>query len=293
MELRNKDGLTEAEFLAQYNPGDYERPSVTVDMAVFSMNKTLDSLKVLLIKRKDHPFIGKWALAGGFINPDESAHQAASRELKEETGLDNVYLEQCYVMTKPNRDPRMWVMSIDYLALIETTDVIAGDDAEEALWFDIIFTEDKLELYNMEHGIRIGYILEKKEFPNGVVKVTGYVPVPDKSPIRAFIPTENGLVVGNPITFQNTTLAFDHAETILECLIRLREKIENSDIAFNLLPTEFTLPDLQRIYEVILGKELYAGNFRSSMLGKIKPVEGKKGVSIVGGKKSQLYSYAR
>lgn len=94
MEKRNENGLTEKEFLEQYKPGDYEKPSVTVDMLVLGMSEKLDGLKVLLIQRKDHPFIDCWALPGGFVNMDESTYQAACRELEEETGLKDVYMEQ-------------------------------------------------------------------------------------------------------------------------------------------------------------------------------------------------------
>ena len=73
-EKRNADGLTEAEFLAAYNPGDYERPSVTVDMMVLRMKRALDGLQILLIQRKNHPCIEQWALAGGFVDIDESAY---------------------------------------------------------------------------------------------------------------------------------------------------------------------------------------------------------------------------
>ena len=91
-EDRNINGLTEAEFLAQYRPGDYDRPSVTVDMMITCMSRHLNNLRVLLIQRKDHPYINCWALAGGFVNIDESAYEAACRELEEETGLKNIYL---------------------------------------------------------------------------------------------------------------------------------------------------------------------------------------------------------
>ena len=272
MELRNADGLTEQEFLARYNPKDYERPSVTVDMLVFGMDKSLNNLKLLLIKRKDHPFLGHWALSGGFINPDESAYQAACRELEEETGLKDVYLEQFYIMTKPNRDPRMRVMSIDYLALVKTTEISAGDDAEEAIWFDISMTNDKLELYNKENGLMSIYHLERKEFSNGSIF------------------RKEGYVAKHIVGFE---LAFDHVDSIIEGLLRLRNNLESSDVAFTLLDEEFTLPDLQHVYEVILNKTYYKTNFKSSMLGKITPVAGKKGVSITGGRSSQLYRYSR
>ena len=91
-ERRNKDGLTEKEFLEQYNPGHYERPSVTVDMLLFGMSRDLKCLKVLLIKRNNHPYIDCYALPGGFVNITESAYTAACRELEEETG----YLPEDY-----------------------------------------------------------------------------------------------------------------------------------------------------------------------------------------------------
>lgn len=278
--LRNADGLTEEEFLAQYKPSDYERPSVTVDMVVLAMSKSLDRLKILLIKRKNHPYIGQWALPGGFINPNESGHQAAQRELFEETGIKNVYLEQFYIMTQPNRDPRMWVMSIDYLALIRECDIVAGDDASEALWFDISLYDNRMILYNDEHNIRMEYKLKKKVFKNGVVKTVGYIPVLDNSDV-----IKNGIPVPN-----ETALAFDHAESILEGMLLIRDKIEHSDIAFSLVPKEFTMPDLQSVYESILGRELYKTNFKSKLVGKIEQLD-KKGVSITGGKRSTLYRY--
>lgn len=96
-EIRNKDGLTEEEFLKQYKPSKYERPSVTVDMLILCMSRYLDNLKVLLIQRKNHPYINCWALAGGFVGIHESTYDAACRELQEETGLvTNTYLEQLY-----------------------------------------------------------------------------------------------------------------------------------------------------------------------------------------------------
>lgn len=278
--LRNADGLTEEEFLAQYKPSDYERPSVTVDMVVLAMSKSLDRLKILLIKRKNHPYIGQWALPGGFMNPNESGHQAAQRELYEETGIKNVYLEQFYIMTQPNRDPRMWVMSIDYLALIRECDIVAGDDASEALWFDISLYDNRMILYNDEHNIRMEYKLKKKVFKNGVVKTVGYIPVLDNSDV-----IKNGIPVPN-----ETALAFDHAESILEGMLLIRDKIEHSDIAFSLVPKEFTMPDLQSVYESILGRELYKTNFKSKLVGKIEQLD-KKGVSITGGKRSTLYRY--
>ena len=230
---RNAAGLTEAEFLANYNPGDYERPSVTVDMMVLRVKYDFSCLQILLIKRKDHPFINCFALPGGFINMQESAYEAACRELQEETGLTNIYLEQIYTMSKPDRDPRMRVIDIAYAALLPfgyQANVKAGDDAKDALWFDIDISDDHLRFYNEEKDIHIKYQLETKTFKNGILTIENKVPVQD----------------GN-------VLAFDHADIILEELIRLKNKVMYTDIAFNLVPQKFTLPDLQRVYH----KNLY------------------------------------
>lgn len=243
MKKRNADGLTEKEFLDRYNPGDYERPSVTVDMMVLKMKKDLSCMQILLIKRKDHPCIGQWALPGGFVNIEESAYEAACRELKEETGLTDVYMEQLYTMSQPQRDPRMRVIDIAYIALLpyeHEQEICAGDDAVDALWFDIDFNDSFLYLTNKDAYTKIEYVLEEKIFKNGRISVKNLIPI------------LNG----------NESLAFDHSEIVLEGLMRLKNKILYTDIAFNLVPEIFTLPDLHHVYEIVLGKELHGKNFR-------------------------------
>lgn len=272
MEKRNADGLTEKEFLEQYCPGDYDRPSVSVDMMILAMDKSLGSLRTLLVQRRNHPYIDCWALPGGFVGIDESAYEAACRELEEETGLKDIYLEQIYTMSQPDRDPRMRVIDIAYMALVPLKNVEsmvrAGDDAKDALWFDIRMTEKSLIFSNEERDIHIEYSLKKKIFKNGVIKVKNYVPE----------------AVGGE------KLAFDHAQIILEGLMRLRNKAEYSDVVFNLMAKEFTLPDLQRVYEIILGKKLYKANFRDKIVDKVMLLD-KKGISITGRKSSALYRY--
>ena len=140
-ELRNAKGQNEQEFLEAYKPGNYERPSVTVDILIFSLidkkaetKRTVSQkeLRVLLIKRKDHPFMHCWAIPGGFVNMDENLETAAYRELKEETNVEDVYLEQLYTFGNVGRDPRMRVISTAYLALTSQEDIepVAGDDAK-------------------------------------------------------------------------------------------------------------------------------------------------------------------
>lgn len=131
--------MTEQEYLKKYDPGKYEKPSVTTDILIFTMD-TNSKLEVLLIKRGGHPYLGKWALPGGFVGINESLEEAAKRELREETGLKGDYhLEQLYTFGKVDRDPRMRVISVAYMALIPKGNLsaAAGDDASDARFFNV------------------------------------------------------------------------------------------------------------------------------------------------------------
>jgi 8-oxo-dGTP diphosphatase len=116
---------------------DYPRPSVTVDLVIFTIAE--DDLKVLLIKRGGEPFAGKWALPGGFVGIDESLETAAARELQEEAGVTNIYLEQLYTFGDPGRDPRGRVISVAYFALIDAEQqrIVASTDATDAEWYSV------------------------------------------------------------------------------------------------------------------------------------------------------------
>ncbi|MGI0133539.1 MAG: NUDIX domain-containing protein, partial [Candidatus Micrarchaeaceae archaeon] len=120
-----------------YDASKYERPSVTVDVIMMSLRQ--GDLQVLLIKRRSWPFEGMWAIPGGFVNMDESLETAAKRELREETGLEDVYLEQLYTFGDPGRDPRTRVITVVYFALLdsERLQVRAADDAVEVDWFSV------------------------------------------------------------------------------------------------------------------------------------------------------------
>lgn len=140
----------------QYDASAYERPSVTVDVVVFAMSGSLDGaddengaahapsadrpeLRVLLVRRRHWPFQGCWAIPGGFVGMSESLDGAARRELEEETGLRDVYVEQLYTFGAPERDPRTRVISVAYYALLpgEAREARGADDAAEARWFAI------------------------------------------------------------------------------------------------------------------------------------------------------------
>lgn len=187
----------------EYDVNKYDRPSVTVDVLLF----TIDSgeLKILLIKRNEKPFKDEWALPGGFVRIKESIDAAAHRELLEETGVKDLYLEQLYTFGDPDRDPRTRVITVTYLALSENKDwqLRSTGDATEAMFFPI-----------------------------------------NKLP----------------------ELAFDHQKIVDYGLERLRNKLGYSSIAFGLLPKMFTLTELQKVYEIILGTSVDKRNFRKKML---------------------------
>ena len=122
-----------------YDVTKYERPSVTVDVVIFSILD--EDLKVLLIKRKAWPYEGMWAIPGGFVKSDESLEIAAYRELGEETGVssEEVYLEQLYTFGEPDRDPRTRVITVAYFALVSADKLSpqAASDAEDVNWFSV------------------------------------------------------------------------------------------------------------------------------------------------------------
>lgn len=290
-EIRDRNGLTEEQYLAAYDASRYERPSVTVDILVFTVTEgekenyrklSEKELRILLIKRGEHPFLGKWALPGGFVKMDESLDEAAIRELKEETNIDNIYMEQLYTWGDVGRDPRTRVISTAYMSLADssTLNIKASDDADDAKWFTVsakTFQEQKDVTEN-------GYIIRQMIKLN----LTG-----DKEELSAIIrkvKTVDGKVtrIAREIV-ESEGLAFDHAKIIEYGLERLRNKIEYTDIAFNLMPELFTLTELQQVYEVILGKELLKANFRRKIAGMV--VETNKYSRESGHRPSKLFRF--
>lgn len=120
-----------------YDVSRYERPSVTVDVVIFTLYDK--KLNVLLLQRKNWPYEGYWAIPGGFVRMDESLDQAARRELEEETGVQDVYLEQLFTFGAPERDPRTRVISVAYFALIsaDTQAIRASDESTDVRWFPL------------------------------------------------------------------------------------------------------------------------------------------------------------
>lgn len=116
---------------------EFPRAALTVDIVVFALDE--DSLQVMLIERDLPPFEGKWALPGGFVRVDETLDEAAERELREETGLANIFLEQLYTFGDLDRDPRERVVTVAYYALVNLAghNVHASTDARNAAWFAV------------------------------------------------------------------------------------------------------------------------------------------------------------
>ena len=113
----------------------YPHPAVTTDCVIFGFDG--ERLQVLLIERGIEPYKGRWAFPGGFLKMDETAEEGALRELKEETGLENAYIQQLHTFSDPNRDPRERVITIAYYALVRIQEVKGGDDAAAARWFPL------------------------------------------------------------------------------------------------------------------------------------------------------------
>lgn len=257
MDLSDSSGLTEQEYLAAYNPGDYPRPSVAADIVIFTVADTPENnyrklpekeLRVLLVKRGGHPFLGTWALPGGFVRPIETVGEAAHRELHEETGVESGYLEQLYTFSDPDRDPRGWVISCAHMALVDSKDmrIQAGDDASDAQWFRLIYTPlEEATSTRSKKLQRFELILSAEE-----------------SSLSAIIEWDPNRPNSEFTVVENYGLAFDHAKIIACAIQRLRGKLEYTDLALNLMPEKFTLTELQQVYEVILGKPLLKAAFR-------------------------------
>ena len=157
--LRDKNGLTEEEFLLQYRSDDFPKPSLTADVLIF--RRTGEDIHLLMIRRKGHPFLGCLALPGGFAEPGETIESTAERELQEETGLTGQELKLTGVYSRPGRDPRGWTVSAAYAALVDG-DLLApaaGDDAASVHWVPLrrgddgayhLSTEDRIAFDHTE-----------------------------------------------------------------------------------------------------------------------------------------------
>ena len=187
---KNRQGEDLETFLEHYDPRKYETPSCTTDAVIFSITGELlevNQLKVLLVRRSNHPSIGFWALPGGFAEMRENLEDTARRELQEETGVSGLPVEQFACYGDYQRDPRARIITSAYLSIVKESDVSveAGDDAADAAWFEIEMepetayeedgwekTEYHLTIQNQDQ--KMNAVVQKKE-QTGLVKEKYYV----------------------------------------------------------------------------------------------------------------------
>ena len=232
--MQYKISCDEKNFLKNYHIEDFERPSIATDIVVFGIAKKENDdtrqlphrkLQVLLINRGSYPYKGYWALAGGFCRKNEDVYETARRELYEETNIKDAYLNVCGIYGDAERDPRGWIISNAFIALVDSTKchLRADTDAWDAKWFDfdikkeIIFQECKEESITMktrydlcfqhEEIILTSQIIESKEFKN------------------------YHEIVKYEIT-ENQSVAFDHAKIILDAFKNLQMHAEHDEKNF-------------------------------------------------------------
>lgn len=255
----------EKEFLKKYSDKEYDKPSVTNDVLIFTTEDIKDDnirkvprkgLQVLLIKRDQQPDKDMWCIPGGFIRKDESLEEGAARKLKEKTGIEDMYLEQLYTFGDVERDKRTRVITISNMALVakEKIKTIEVDSLKEKKWFWVekhlveskndlhIENKYKLNLKSEDDEVEIAYDVVEK--------------------------IEKGILRKKSITYIleeqcKDKLAFDHYKILDYGIDRLRNKVEYTPIAFNLLPKLFTVIELQYVYEAIMGRKIL--NFRRKM----------------------------
>jgi 8-oxo-dGTP diphosphatase len=213
-------GSGEAAFLERYDPSRYERPSVTVDVALLSAAE--GALHTLLVRRAEHPEKGRWALPGGFVGIGEPLEAAAARVLAAKCGLEGLFVEQLYTFGDPGRDPRARVITVAYYALVDFARFRGAGRASGEL--------------------TVGRVVVPWEGETG-------------GPVEAEVQPGHAL-----------PLAFDHADILGMAVKRLRGKLDYTPVGFQLLPRSFTLLELQRVHETVLGRPANKDSFRRRML---------------------------
>ncbi|HAB67133.1 MAG TPA: ADP-ribose pyrophosphatase [Firmicutes bacterium] len=226
----------------------------TTDLLIFGIDSRKNAntrslpkkyFSILLVKRNKEPYMNKWCLPGGFIDNDETSLIASSRVLKKETGLTDVYMQQLKVNDSLDRDPRGRVISVSYMALIDRT-LLKDTLNEEASWFDIDVIEGNgTYIVNLSNGEDIiSYEVKRNDID---IKSEEYSYEIERK----------------------SELAFDHDKLIIEGIMALRDKVNKTDIVFNLMPQEFTIGELKQVYELLLNKKLINSAFRRTIADKV------------------------
>ena len=260
------------EFLKNYNSDDYLKLSITTDITLFSVNdikKTnyreinKKAFSVLLVKRKNAPFKDMWCLPGGFLSLDETLSDCAKRVLFQDAGLDKIYLEQLYTFDDIDRDIRGRVLSCSYMGLIDKNKIEDSLNID-AKFFNIAYKDDN-------DYIDIEFKSDNIIFNTRVKKI------------------KNSYGLMSYEIIKNDDIAFDHLIIIVTSIMRLRSKIKYTDIVFHMMPSKFTLKELQLVYEAILDRKLLDPVFRREMKDKLIMLDEIK--SDGGHRPAKLYKY--
>lgn len=267
---------TEKEFLENYDVTKFDRLSMTSDILLVSVSNkdsrnyrktSKKMISILLVKRNDFPFKDKWCLPGGFLNPkNETLDECAKRVLKKETNLSDIYLEQLCTFDDIKRDPRTRVVSTAYIALVDKNKLTHKLN-KNAFWFDITEFKEIDNIVNItlnNSNETISFSIQK----NIIQKTT------DQYSLSIL---------------KNESIAFDHPNVILSGIERIRNKINYTDIVFNMMPKYFTLGELQDVYEIILGEKLLAPAFRRIIANKVEKTD--KMLTGKGHRPSALFKY--
>ncbi|MDE6661233.1 MAG: NUDIX domain-containing protein, partial [Anaeroplasmataceae bacterium] len=271
-EYREVKYTSDEEFLKNYNSDDYEKMSITTDITLFSVSdkkatsyrkKNGKSFSILLVERESAPFMSRYCIPGGFLSLDEKLLDSAKRILFTEANIEDVYLNQFHTFSDIDRDIRGRVLSVSFLGLIDKSKIV-NDLKPKASFFDLAFNQE-------ENILTISFKNEDKEFSCKVKKMM------DSYGIVSFSEIENEY------------LAFDHLKIIAAALEYLKNQIQTEDIIYHMLPNEFTLKELQMVYEAILGKKLIDSVFRRTIKDKVVPTDQFKNDG--GHRPSRLYTY--
>lgn len=281
----------EKEFLTGYDLTKYDRPSVAADVVVFSVMKDDEcedvrrlqekKLKILLIRRGGFPYKGSWAMPGGFCRKGEDVIDSARRELCEETGIDDAYVKLVGVYGEPGRDPRGWVISSTYMALMNGRDcrLKAGDDAQDARWFTVELIDASTEAAEVSGtGEEIVKDEDSRKVQNGkryrLVLKNADSDIKLTAVLRKTDISSCGRSSDSYDIEECEGLAFDHARIITEAVLGLREDLKRDpDLAFDLLPERFTLTELQNVFEQIWDRELTTPNFRRKIADHVEETD--------------------
>lgn len=269
---------------------EFFKPSVTVDTLIFTVRDlNVDNYRklpekkfqVLLVKRAGEPYKDKWSLPGTFVGKEEKFEEAVNRCLEEKANIKDIYLEQLYSWGDPQRDPRERVISTSYMGLLDTGDIQikAGRNVEDVDWFNIKLNTIKEKSKEKKDGYykaeEIEILLESKQ-----------------EVLKSRVKVVKELVNGNIVIYTQilqSDLAFDHAKILIYAIERLKNKVEYTTIAFNLMPEKFTLTKLQQVYEILLDKPLLKANFRRKIADMV--IETEEYEENAGHRPSKLYKF--